>query len=118
MTEKPRTFEEWFDAYSQNYSKDQWSLRDSWNARDSEVAAKDRRIEELERERDILRNSVESYVRIASGNDQEIIALRSQSDRVRALAEKMPHTVPETLERNRCASNCEKCAFLAALEMR
>jgi hypothetical protein len=25
-------FDKWFDAYSQTFSKDQWSLRDAWNA--------------------------------------------------------------------------------------
>jgi hypothetical protein len=27
-----KTFNEWFDIYSKNYLKDQWSLRDAWVA--------------------------------------------------------------------------------------
>ncbi|HXP82544.1 MAG TPA: hypothetical protein VN976_21780 [Verrucomicrobiae bacterium] len=50
MTEKPRTFEEWWDSQTEQFRRTH-SASDyfgGWDARDEEVAAKDRRIAALE----------------------------------------------------------------------
>jgi hypothetical protein len=49
---------------------------------DAMLADQEERIRQLETERDILRNSVESYVRIARGNETQIV---EQEERIRVL---------------------------------
>lgn len=86
MIDNPRTFEEWWE-HRPFITLIRSDCAMAWHARDSEIA-------ELKAERDILRNSVESYIRIASGNADEITAIQARIDatreRIKMFCDKYP----------------------------
>ena len=90
MTDKPRTFKELYEDYTKD-GIDILCIMDPaiyfWHARDEEVAAKDRRIAELEAEVQRVHYGPGTQDEIAH-LDGQIKSLLARIDAVRALAEK------------------------------
>lgn len=83
MIEKPRTFEEWWSSQTEQFRRTH-SASDyfgGWDARDEEVAEKDRRIVELE----IFERKIMAFDEELDRRRVESSQLQAQIDQVRAL---------------------------------